>query len=188
MFVLFTDEVIEARRGQATWPASLRRSVVELGGEPRYVCVRDLWFAPAPPVFTYCIVNGVYLSPLILKLHVPSSVSFTHSTKLDSRKQWQFYLHLYLFIIVSGTFWKFNNVCVQLNAIHIFFSLRLWGFSTLTPIHEGILWWLGYVILILVGSFFFVFGFGSGASYSAKISGGQILCRGSFVSWLAGRS
>lgn len=98
----------------------------------------------------------MYLSPLILKLHVPSSVSLTHSTKLDSRKQWQFYLHLYLFIIASGTFWKFNNVCVQLNAAHIFFSF----------VSEDFLPWLlfmkgfcdGYVMLsYFLWVVFFVF-------------------------------
>lgn len=63
---------------------------------------------PNPPVWVYCIVNGdVYLSHLF---SLPRSAPPTYSTKLDPREQWQFYINRCLFIIVLGTFCKFNNL------------------------------------------------------------------------------
>ena len=121
---------------------------------------------PYPLAFTFCFVNGyVYLSPLLHHLAIGPP---THSTKLDCREQWQFYIHLYLFIIVSDTCWKFNNLFVQINALNVYiFSMFLKILYSWTPTHEGILWWLGCV----TASFVCLLALGASCS-SARISGG----------------
>lgn len=89
-------------------------------GTPICLSSRPMIFPYATCIHLLCC-KWLCISVTSSQTPCPQRVSPTHSTKLDSREQWQFYLHLYLFIIVSGTFWKFNNVFVQLNAVNICF-------------------------------------------------------------------
>lgn len=132
-------------------------------------------FFPASPIFTYCILSGyLYLCHLFFPLPL-----FPQTINSILREPWQFYIQLCLFIIVPGTFWKFNNLCSVKCLLYFSLSYRLVGavnlfsWPLLTSRCLSVLWnWYLNIILKLISCFTYI---GLDGSCSSLIKSNLIL-------------